>query len=284
MFDGALLVSLREGVEIALMIGIILSYLQKLGRRDGIKYVWLGTVLAALVTIAVGVVLYAVTGSGSEWAYQTYLEASVMFIAVIMLSYMTLWMKRNSAQLGKNMQAKIQTVLAGRGVAWLTLLAFLTVIREGIETVMFLLGLTYQDTNHINSVISGALVGFVISAVLGWALYKGMYRIRLGAFFQVMGTLLIIVAAGLLASAVGSLIEARVLHPFFYLFNLSGVLNEGRPLGAVLHALVGYSDHPSILQVAAWAIYLVTALVLYNREGISKKLKKGKSQVESAMS
>lgn len=280
MFDGALLVALREGVEISLMIGIILSYLKKLGRQDGAKYVWLGTFLAALVTAAVGFVLYKVTGSGQEWAYQTYLEAGVMLIAVVMLSYMTIWMKRNSSQLGKNMQAKIESVLADKGVAWLTLLAFLTVIREGIETAMFLLGLSYQGANNTGAVVKGAVVGFAVSAVIGLVIYRGTHRIRLKAFFQVMGTLLIVVAAGLLASATGSLIQAHLLHPVFYLFSINGFLSEGRPLGAVLHALIGYSDHPSILQVGAWVIYLVVALVLYNRKGVLHR----PSSVDSAQS
>lgn len=261
------------------MIGIIISYLNKLGRRDGIKYVWLGTFLAAALTIIIGIILYKLTRSGSEWAYQTYLEATVMLIAVVMLSYMTIWMKRNSAQLGKNMQEKIKAVLANKNVAWLTLLAFLTVIREGIETVMFLLGLTYQGTHQTGAVLTGAALGFVTSAIVGLIIYRGTYRIRLSAFFQVMGTLLIIVAAGLLASATGSLIEAHVLQPVYYLFNLGGFLSESRPVGAVLHALVGYSDHPSVLQVGAWGVYLVIALILYNRKIKSKPQRKMESAI-----
>ncbi|MCF8564962.1 FTR1 family protein [Alicyclobacillus tolerans] len=265
MFDGALLVSLREGVEISLILGIIFSYLRRLNRPDGFKFVWLGTLLAALLAALVGVGLYVVTGSGQEWAYQTYLEASVMLLAVVILSYMTFWMKKNSRLLGKDIQQRIQSALDKRGVASLTFLAFITVIREGIETVMFLLGLAYEGHGHPSMVVLGTVVGFAIAAVLGWVIYKGTYKVNLTSFFQVMGTLLIVVAAGLLATAIGSLIEAHVLSPVAYVFNWTGILNQDTAVGAVLHALVGYSDHPSILQAGAWAVYLVVALVLYNR-------------------
>jgi len=270
MFGGALLISLREGVEISLMIGIIISYLRKLGRGDGVKYVWLGALLAALLTTGIGIGIYRVTGSGVEWAYQTYLEASVMLLAVVMLSYMTIWMKRNSSHLSKDMHTKIEGLLNHRGVVGLTLLAFLTIIREGIETVMFLLGLTFQHTGGGGPVLAGAVLGFSLSSLVGVVIYKGTYHVNLSRFFQVMGSLLILVAAGLLASAIGSLIEAHLLQPIHYLFNLTNYLSVDSTLGIILHALLGYSDHPSILQVGAWAIYLAIAFTLYNRKRASK--------------
>ncbi|OFW76554.1 MAG: hypothetical protein A2201_11480 [Alicyclobacillus sp. RIFOXYA1_FULL_53_8] len=266
MFDGALLISLREGVEISLMIGIIISYLRKLGRNDGVKYVWLGTLLAALLTTGIGIAIYRVTGSGAEWAYQTYLEAAVMLLAVVMLSYMTIWMKQNSARLSKDMHTKIEGLLNQRGVIGLTLLAFLTIIREGIETVMFLLGLTFQHAGGGGPVLMGAVLGFALSSLVGVAIYKGTYHVNLSKFFQVMGSLLILVAAGLLASAIGSLIEAHLLQPIHYLFNLTNYLSVDSTLGIILHALLGYSDHPSILQVGAWVLYLAIAFTLYNRK------------------
>lgn len=274
MFGAAILVAVREGLEISLILGIIFSYLRRLNRKDAFKSVWIGAGCAIVLSIAIGTVLYVLTGD-EEWSGQPYLEAFVFLVAVVILSYMTLWMKKNSRSMNKGIQANIDSVLEnGGGVFKLVGLAFLTVIREGLELVMFLLAISVETRAGFLPIGSGAVIGLLIAVLIGWGIYRGTTRINLKLFFQVMGNVLIIVAAGLLANAIHSLIEVGILSPVVYLYNWQDVLSHHGAVGGVLNALVGYSDHLSIVQFAVWLVYLVLALMLFNRRGGKGKVEK----------
>lgn len=279
MFGAAVLVAVREGLEMSLILGIIFSYLRGLNRKDAFKSVWIGAGCAIILSIAVGSILYFLTGD-EEWSGQPYLEAIIFLVAVIILSYMTFWMKKNSRSMNKGIQANIDSALVnGGGVFQLVGLAFLTVIREGLELVMFLLAISIEERSGILPVGSGAVVGLVIAAVIGWGIYHGATRINLKLFFQVMGNILIIVAAGLLGNAIHELIEVGILQPVAYLYNWKDVLNHHDAIGGVLNALVGYSDHLSIVQLVIWVVYLATALILFNRHSAKKNTASIKSSL-----
>lgn len=270
MFAAAALVGLREGLEMSLILGIIFSYLRRLGRRDAFKYVWLGSGIAFVLCLIIGGLLYRLT-SDEEWSGQADLEVVIFLFAVGVLSYMTFWMKKNSRSMGNQIQKQIDTALDNGGVFQLTFLAFITVIRESLELVMFLLALATQ--NHNAGMVSfGGVFGLLIAAIIGWGIYRGTTYINLKLFFKVMGNVLIVVAAGLLGNAVSSAIEAGWLPPVAYVFNLQNVLNHHGLIGGVLHALIGYSDHPSIIQATIWSIFLVSALVLFNRQKTEKSV------------
>jgi high-affinity iron transporter len=278
MFSAAFLVALREGLEISLILGIVFSYLRRLKRKDAYKAVWIGAASALILSMAIGTFLYMVTGD-EEWSGQPYLEVIIFIIAVIILSYMTLWMKKNSHSMNKGIQANIDNALVKGGVLQLAGLAFLTVIREGLELSMFLLAISIDEHAGVFSVGTGALVGIAVASVIGWGIYRGTSKINLKLFFKVMGNILIIIAAGLLGNAVHSLIEVRIFSPLGYLYNWQDILNHHGVLGGVLHALVGYSDHLSVIQFIIWAAYLIFALTLFNRDNIKKK---NKTMMESA--
>jgi high-affinity iron transporter len=271
MFAAAALVGLREGLEMSLILGIIFSYLRKLNRKDGFKHVWLGSSIAFVLCLVVGGLLYHFT-SEEEWSGQAYLELFIFLIAVGVLSYMTFWMKKNSRSMSGQLQGQIDKALDGGSIFQLTFLAFITVVRESLELVMFLLALATQNHNAA-TVSAGGLSGLLIAAIIGWGIYRGTSHINLKLFFKVMGNILIVVAAGLLGNAVSSAIEVGWLHPVTYVYNLQDSLNHHGLVGSILHALIGYSDHPSIIQAAIWILFLVIALTLFNRNRQSPAVK-----------
>ncbi|RYL93092.1 hypothetical protein EWI07_08315 [Sporolactobacillus sp. THM7-4] len=258
------LVALREGLEISLIVGIIFAYLNKIGEKKKYPYIWIGTGLAALVSIGFAALIYHFNGAGG-WAYQAYLEAIIFFLAVIILTYMTFWMKKNSMALNGSIKEKISDAIHNGSVFQLVFLTFITVIREGIELVMFILAILNDQSANDLPVVSGAFIGLCVAVIIGYGIYGGAYRMNLSYFFQVMGCLLIVVAAGLLGNAVHELTEVGILPEVGHIYDLSGVLNQHDAIGGMLHALVGYSDHPTYLQGAIWLVYLVIVLSLFTR-------------------
>jgi high-affinity iron transporter len=274
MFGAAFLVALREGLEISLILGIIFSYLRGLNRKDTFKPIWIGAAIAIALSVLVGCILYVATG-GEEWHGQIYLEAVIFLAAVGILSYMTFWMKKNSPGMHKGIQSTIDQALKSSGdTSQLVILAFITIIREGIELVMFLLAISIEGKSNFVSLGSGTLVGILLAALIGWGIYQGTTKINLKAFFRVMGNLLIIVAAGLLINAVHEFIELGLIQPVAYLYDLEAILNQRGAVGGILHALIGYTDRLSVTQFIIWLIYMIPALLLFNRN-------KKKPQVKS---
>lgn len=266
------LVALREGFEISLIIGIIFSYLHQIGEKKKYPYIWLGTALAAFVSIGLAALLYQF--NGGEWKYQPYIEAAIFSLAVLILTYMTFWMKKNSRSLNGSLKEKINDALANGSVFQLVFLAFITVIREGMELAMFVLALLNGQTSNSLPVLSGTLIGLAVAILIGYAIYNGSYRMNFSYFFRVMGCLLIIIAAGLLGNAVHELTEVGVFPEIGYFYNLSGVLNQHSLFGSMLHALVGYSDHPTYLQGTIWFLYLVIVLAFFVKGRASHSMKK----------
>lgn len=273
----AFLVALREGLEIALIAGIIFAYLNKIGEKKKNPYIWAGIFLAALVSVGFAAIIYHFNGPG-EWAYQAYLEATIFFLAVTILTYMTFWMKKNGSSMNAGIKDKINNALQAGSVFQLVFLTFITVIREGAEFVMFVLAILNNQSANPVPVVSGTAIGLVLAVLIGYGIYSGTYRMNLSHFFQIMGGLLIVIAAGLLGSAVAALTEIGILPVTGYIYNLSGVLNQHDAIGAVLNALVGYSDHPTYLQGATWLIYLVVVMILFTR---NKSVPTGKMTASS---
>lgn len=256
------LVALREGLEISLIVGIIFAYLNKIQEKKKYLYIWAGVVLAALVSSGFAAIIYHVNGTGG-WAYQAYFETVIFILAVTILTYMTFWMKKNSRSLNGSIREKITDVLQKGSMFQLVFLTFITVIREGAELVLFILAILSDQKTNGYSVMSGAAAGLGLSVLIGYGIYKGTYRINLSHFFRIMGCLLIVVAAGLLGNAVHELTDVGVLPETGYMYDLSSVLSQQGVLGSILHALFGYSDHPTYLQSAIWCGYLLIVLLLF---------------------
>jgi high-affinity iron transporter len=266
---GGLLTGLREGVEASLIIGIILAYLSKTGNRDHFGKIWSGTGVAIGFSIAIGVTLFITLGDFGP-PYEQMFEAGAMFLAAGVLTWMLFWMRRQARMVKGELQAAVDRVLSG-GSAWgLAALAFTAVIREGIETSLFLFGqvsaaATSSAAGPV-SVLIGALLGFAAAAAIGWAVYVGSRRINYGTFFRLTGLALIFIAAGLLSRAVQELIEVGAIGVGTqHVFDLSGVLSQEMGVGEFLRALLGYSSAPEVITVLVYLAYLLPVLWLYLR-------------------
>jgi len=267
-----LLTGIREGVEAALVVSIILAYLARTGNRRHFGPIWLGTGLAILLSIAVGAALWITIHELRTPAEQIF-EGSALLLAAAVVTWMLFWMRRTSATASATLRAAVDRSLTSGSVWALGALAFTAVIREGIETSLFLLGqataASRAETGAL-SVLTGAFVGLGIAAALGLGFYRGVRLLNLKTFFSWTGVALIFVAAGLVASAVHEFIEIGWISlGSATAFDISGLLpHEGGGIGVVgqlLHVLFGYTSTPEWTTLAAWAAYLTVVLVLYLR-------------------
>jgi len=260
-------IALREGIEAALIVSIILAYLKQLGATDRARLVWWGTGLAVLLSAAVGTAIFA-AGAEFEGEAEQVFEGLVTLAAVVVLTWMIFWMRRQSARIKSDLQEKVDTALVAGGLA-LAGLAFFAVLREGIETALFLFaaakGTAVEGTTvDASSQIIGAVLGLAVAIVLGVLLYGGGIRMNLRSFFRVTGLILIVVAAGLLAYSLHELQEAGWL-PILegHAFDLSASLPDDEGVGAILRGIVGYNADPTWLEVVGWLAYLVMVGALF---------------------
>lgn len=264
-----LMTGLREGVEAALIVSIILAYLARTGNRRHFGKIFGGSAAAVLVSLLVGVVLFS-TVRGFPEPYEQLFEASAMVLAAAVLTWMLFWMRRQARSVKGELQAAVDRALTD-GSAWgLALLAFTAVIREGVETSLFLVGQVTAAAgggqNAELSVLVGALVGLAIAVGLGWVIYAGARRINYGTFFRLTGLALIFIAAGLLSHAVHELIEVGWISIGTQTaFDLSAILSHREGIGLFLRALLGYSATPEIITLIVYVAYLVPILILYLR-------------------
>jgi high-affinity iron transporter len=262
-----LLITWRETLEAALIVGILLTYLRRSRERRGVAYVWAGT--AAAVLVAVGVA----AASGGAVTFldpdaQELVQAGILFLAVVVLSWMVLWMGRNAHGLRGDLHRKADRALAAGRLFGLAVIAFVAVFREGLETVLFLWGVVVQQGRGVTLVpLVGAGVGGALLAVAtAWLFFRGFAFLSLPTFFRVTGVLLLLVAAGLLASAVNKLITLDWLPPVVpQVWNTSWLVRDQSLVGAVLGALVGYRSRPSLLEVMAFVAYFAPMLWAFRR-------------------
>jgi high-affinity iron transporter len=271
-FTTGLLTGLREGVEAALIVSITLAYLSRTGNGRHFPRIWLGTAAALVLSLLVGLTLFLTIGELTTPTEQIF-EASAMLLAAAVVTWMLFWMRRTAANIRGELQAGIDRALSD-GSAWgLAALAFTAVIREGIETALFLLGqvtAASQAEAGGTSTLLGALAGLLGAALIGFGLYRGARVINLRAFFSWTGIALVFIAAGLVANALHELIEVNIIgFGTGTAFNISGFLphsaESGNVVGQLLHAVFGYSSAPEWTVVVAWVLYLVSVLLLYTR-------------------
>ena len=265
-----LLTGLREGAEAALIVSIILAYLARTGNARHFGRIWVGTVAALALSAAVGVVLWISIGGLTSPAEQ-YFEGSAMVLATGVVTWMLFWMRRTAANIKGELHAGVDRALTEGSLWGLSILAFTAVIREGIETALFLLGqaTAAADANAgAASTLVGALLGILIAVGLGYGFYRGARVLNLQTFFRWTGVGLIFIAAGLLSHAAHEFIEAGLIgFGTATAFDISGVLphsdDSGNVLGQLLRALFGYSSTPEWTTLVTWVVYVVGVLVLY---------------------
>jgi high-affinity iron transporter len=267
--SSGLLTGLREGVEAALIIAIICAYLARTGNRREFPKVFAGAGLAIAASAILGLILYVQVG-GLEEPYEQIFEAITLFAAAAVVTWMLFWMRRQARSVKGELQAAVDRALDQGSVLALAVLAFVAVIREGLETSLFLVGQANSADQNAIWILVGALIGLAIATVLGVGFYQGSRRINLATFFRWTGVGLIFIAAGLLSVGVHELIEIGAI-PFGgqTLFDLSGVLphsaDGGNIVGQFLRAIFGYSSTPEVLTFAVWLTYVVVVLYLFLR-------------------
>lgn len=251
----AFLVTLREGLEAALIIGILLAYLEKSGRADGKRAVWSGTAAAAAFSLLGGLALNRFSESLTGKALEAF-EGVTMLAAAAILSGMILAMQRHARSLKGELQGQVDRTHAS-GSRWgLVALACTVVGREGIETVLFLAGGAARAESSLTYALAG-VAGGAVAGILGWGLYRGSLKLDLRKFFTASGLLLILFAAGLLANGFKELHEARwVPRIVAHVWDTYDYLSDTTTGGRLLAALFGYDASPSLVQVAAYFSYL----------------------------
>jgi high-affinity iron transporter len=266
----SLLITLREGLEAALIIGIILAYLARTDHREAFQAVWLGTGLAIAASLIAGVTVYfsagALEGRGEEL-----FEGAAMLTAAGVLTWMIFWMRKQAADIKRHLHAQIQSSLRSGSSLGLIGLAFIAVAREGIETVLFLFAATRVAESAALSALGG-LLGLAIAIGIGYSIYKGTSRLNLRVFFNVTGLLLILFAAGLLAHGIHEFQEAGIIPVLVeQVWDVSSLIPETSVLGRFLTAIFGYNANPSLLEVIAYMLYMSFTLVSYFRPTSPKK-------------
>ena len=254
-------VTLREGFEAALLLGIIYAYLAQTELRRYHGLVTKGALLGVVASIVLGVVVSFVSGPLLDIGPDL-IAAAVMLLAVVLLTWHAWWMQQHARAISGQVHRQIDQARADGRLSVLAVLAFTAVFREGAETVLFLWGLMTQVSISGVAGLTGAAGGVGSAAVLGWLVFRGGRRIPVRRFFAVTTVLLLLVAAGLLASAVARLDSLGWLPSTQPLWDTSWLLADGKGLGGFLAGLIGYRAQPTLMEGFAWLAYILTVGVL----------------------
>ncbi|MEW2005152.1 iron uptake transporter permease EfeU [Microbacterium sp. NPDC079208] len=280
------LIGLREGLEAALVVGILVAYLRRLGRRDALPKMWAGVGLAVALALGIGAIL---TFGAYELTFQAQelIGGGLSLVAVAMVTWMIFWMQRAGRTMKATLEGGIDRALTVGGLWALIAIGFVSVAREGIETTLLLWSMV-QSFGDAPSALLGALLGLSVAVLLGWLISRGALRLDLRRFFACTGGFLVIVAAGVLAYALMDLQEAGALpgpftaaapldpatgavavgaagFPFGWAFDVSAAITPGGALASVLQATVGFMPAMTWLQVLAWGLYILVVGGLYLR-------------------
>jgi high-affinity iron transporter len=258
---GSGLIGLREGLECGIVVMILIAFLVKSDRRDGIRWVWLGVAAAVVMTLAVFLVIqysaYTVTTLGAEA-----IAGVASLIAVVIVTTMVLWMKKAAGTISGELREGMAKALEAGGIAVFTL-AFLAVGREGFETALFMVG--YAEAQSAWPLV-GLLVGVLIAAAIAYAMYIGAIRINLSKFFTYTGIFLIVVAAGILGYGIHALQTVGWLPGGgVKAFDISGLINWSAWYGELIQGIFNITPTPSVLQLIVYMAYLVVVLGLFLR-------------------
>jgi high-affinity iron transporter len=257
------LIMLREGIEAALIVGIVASYLRQSGRGAWMPAVWCGIVLAMGLSLSIFVALHFAAAEFPQRTQELF-EAIVGIIAVCLLTAMVFWMRKAARTIKDDLKHSIDEALASndhQGVA-LLVMVFLAVVREGLESVFFLLATFEQNVGY--GAPLGAFLGLAGATGFGAALYYGGARLNLRQFFRWTSILIVFVAAGLVASSIRSLHEAGLWnHLQGIAFDISGVLPADSVVGSVLCGIFGYQDAPTNGEFIGYLFFLIPALILF---------------------
>ncbi len=258
----ALLITLREGLEAVLIVGMVLGVLQRLLLFSRQRYVWIGVVVAIVVSIITGIGLNTL-GIAFEGRGEQLFEGVAMILAAGVLTWMIFWMQGNGKNIQKELESDVKQSVATNNNAALFGLAFVAVVREGIETALFLTAAAFSTSS--SATLIGGSIGLLLAILLGWLFFVAGKRLRVHNFFKITGLLLLLFAAGLLAHGLHEFQEAGVIPVIIeHIYDINPLLDENSSVGVFLKTLFGYNGNPSLLESLAYIGYLVVIYVINN--------------------
>jgi len=265
------LLSLREGLEAALIIGIVLGAVTKIRRADLSPAVWFGTLSAVIVSILTAVLL-TTFGMSLEARAEEIFEGITMLIAAGILTWMIFWMGKQARFLKSELEDGVNKAAASTGKRAVFWLAFVAVVREGVElaifiTAAFFVGDKTQTANNVIQTLAGTILGLSTAALLGYTLFATTVRLDLRKFFQVTGILLILFAAGLVAHGVHEFNEVGWIPAVVeHVWDVNAILDETSIPGLLMKTLFGYNGNPSLTEIIAYFVYIAVVTVLWRRD------------------
>jgi len=255
----SLLITFREGVEASLIVGILLGYLKKTGQTKYAKYAWAGVIAAVLVSVIVAAAILAV-GAELEGQAEELFEGTMLFIAVGLVTGMIFWMRYQSRTLKSALEHEMSAAIQTGSPRALFATTFFAVVREGIETALFISAVAFT-TKSVDTLV-GSVLGLAIASLVGYLIYISSVRLNLRTFFSVTSVLLLIIAAGLFGRAIHEFIEAGILPALREgVYNIDAIVPIESTIGAILKALVGYNSAPDLLESIGYISYLALAII-----------------------
>jgi high-affinity iron transporter len=265
-----LIIALREGLEAALIVGIVAAFLTRNGDRESMRAMWVGVTAAIVACFGVATGLYA-AGQRLPFRGREIMEGTLALVAVAGVTYMIVWMKRNARGLRPELEQRAGAALAQRSSLALVAMAFLAVIREGLETAVFLLATLAQATSAASGA-AGAVIGLAVAIGIGYGIYRGGVEIDLARFFKVTSALLVLVAAGLVSAAFHAFTEAGLIgfgtRPAL---DLSWLIAPGTVRAGLVTGVLGIEPVPTYVEIGAWLAFFAPMLwfVLHRSRGRS---------------
>ncbi len=259
----SLLLMFREGLEAALIVGIMLGYLGQVGHEERRRTVWMAVVAAAAACLALAAGLQIV-GASLEGKAEAIFEGLAMLLAVVVLTWMIFWMRYQARHIKSALEAEIRAAVRQEHAWALFSLAFLAVFREGVEMALFMTAIDNVSDGFTAWV--GGLIGLLVAALAGWLIYTSTARLNVRRFFDVTSVILLMFAAGLFAHSIHELQEAGWLPVVIeHVWNLKPLLDDQSTVGSLLRVLVGYNDDPALLEIIGYLAYWVVVAVTVNR-------------------
>ena len=258
-------IALREGLEAALIVGILVAYMVRTNRRELLKPLWTGVATALLASLALGAILSFTSAELSSRGEELF-AGLTSFIAVGLVTWMVFWMKRAARTLRDELHGKVDNALVGGPIS-LAFVAFFAVMREGLETALFIYT-NFKTVGAASSATVGLVLGLAVAVALGYLIYNRSVKLNLSQFFTITGVALVVVAAGVLSYGIHEFQELGYLPGAdTFIWDVTPWIAKESILGSILGGTIGFDTTTSVVQFIAWAAYLIAVLVPY----LSKK-------------
>ena len=267
---GTFIIAWRESIEAALLVGVLLVYLKKIGQEKHFFYIYAG-IFAGLA----GSILFGVLSNKMSFLFEGAGEdifgAVILLLAVIVLTYMVVWMSAQAKNVKGKIQQKVKAALEERKLWALSFLAFSEVFREGVETVLFLWGILIQNqgASSVSMALLSGLAGLVLAVLMAWFFFRGFGFLDMKLFFKITGWILLLMSAGMLVAAVGKLESAGLISPILsHIWNTTWLIDDRTLFGHIVSGFLGYRAKPSLMEVLAYLIYFASILWWLRRQNL----------------